>query len=460
MGYKGPQTERVAGAADMGLQILLTVLLVLVNGFFVAAEFSLIRVRLSQLEIKAKEGSRLAGQALGVLHRLYDYLSATQLGVTIASLLLGAVGEELFTEIFLGFLPRLGLPISALTAHSLAVGMGLIVLTFMHVLFGELFPKALAIQRPEAVSLALVLPLRGFYFITRPLTWFLSKASNLMLGAVGIQNVHGTEAHTSDELRLLLDQSKESGEIQDSEHELIENVFQFNDRMVKQIMVPRTKLSALDVNAPADTILDLVFSEGFSRMPVYEGNIDNIVGVLNVKDLLPIIRRGEAVELARIMRPPYFVPETKKINRLLRQFQRKHIVMAIVSDEFGGVSGIVTIEDIMEELVGEIQDEYDNEVPVVEKVAEDEYRVNPATAIPDANEFLPYPLPEGDDYETVGGLLNVIYGSIPEVGDVAVLDPYEFRVLQRSRRAVELVQLRVTTPAEREAPRGELSDEV
>jgi CBS domain containing-hemolysin-like protein len=175
------------------------------------------------------------------------------------------------------------------------------------------------------------------------------------------------------------------------------------------------------------------------------------VGVLNVKDLLPIIRRGEAVELARIMRPPFFVPETKKINRLLRQFQRKHIVMAIVSDEFGGVSGIVTIEDIMEELVGEIQDEYDNEVPVVEKVSEDEYRVNPATPISDANEYLPFPLPEGEDYETVGGLLNVIYGSIPEVGDVAVLDPYEFRVAG-SRLAGTWCSCAVP-PRLREAPR-------
>ena len=430
----------------MGLKLLFTVLLVLVNGFFVAAEFSLIRVRLSQLEIKAKEGSRLAGQALGVLRKLYDYLSATQLGVTIASLLLGAVGEELFTEIISGLLPRLGLPISAITAHSVAVGLGLILLTFMHVLFGELFPKALAIQRPEAVSLALVLPLRGFYFLTRPLTWFLSKASSAMLGAVGIQNVHGTEAHTSDELRLLLDQSKESGEIQDSEHELIENVFQFNDRMVKQIMVPRTKLSALDVAATEEEVLETVFSEGYSRLPVYEDNIDNIVGVLYVKDLLPLIRRQEPLDLARIMRPAYFVPETKKINRLLRQFQRKHIVMAIVSDEFGGVSGIVTIEDIMEELVGEIQDEYDNEVPVVEKISDTEYRVNPATPIPDANEYLPYPLPEGEDYETVGGLLNVIYGAIPEVGDLAVLDPYEFRILSRAGRVVELVELRMVAP--------------
>jgi CBS domain containing-hemolysin-like protein len=427
----------------MVLKILFTLLLVLVNGFFVAAEFSLIRVRLSQLELKAKEGSRLASQALGVIKHLYNYLSATQLGVTIASLILGAVGEEVASELILDGVHRLGFSLPETTAHSIAFGAGLVVITILHVLFGELFPKALAIQRPEAVSLALVLPLRAFYIITLPLNWFLSKASNLLLGAVGIDNVHGTEAHTSDELRLLLDQSKESGEIQDSEHELIENVFQFNDRMVKQIMVPRTKLAALNVQAPEEQLLETIFSEGYSRMPVYEGSIDNIVGVLNVKDLLPIIRRGEPLELARIMRPAYFVPETKKINRLLRQFQRKHIVMAIVSDEFGGVSGIVTIEDIMEELVGEIQDEYDNEVPVVEKISENEYRVNTSTAIPDANEYLPYPLPEGDDYESVGGLLNVLYGNIPEVGDVAVLEPYEFRVLSRTGRVVEMVQLRV-----------------
>ena len=433
----------------MGLEILITVLLVLVNGFFVAAEFSLIRVRLSQLEIKAKEGSRLAVQALNVIHKLYDYLSATQLGVTIASLLLGAVGEELFTGLIMRGLTNWNIPIpSFFTPYSIAVTLGLIILTFLHVLFGELFPKALAIQRPEAVSLALVLPLRAFYFVTRPLTWFLSAAANLLLGAVGVNNLHGTEAHTSDELRLLLDQSKESGEIQDSEHELLENVFEFNDRMVKQIMVPRTKIVAIDINAPQEQVLEVVYSEGYSRIPVYEVSVDNIVGVLYVKDLLQIVRRGEPIVVSRIMRPAYFVPETKKINRLLRQFQRKHMHIAIVSDEFGGVSGIVTIEDIIEELVGEIQDEYDNEVPVVEKVSENEYRVNTATPIPDANEYLPYPLPEGDDYETVGGLLNMIYGNIPEVGDVAVLDNYEFRVLQRSRRAVELVQLRVTNQPE------------
>ena len=460
MGNKGLQTDRVAGAADMGLKILFTVLLVLVNGFFVAAEFALVKVRLSQIELKAKEGNRLARLTLTMLQDLEAYLSASQLGITLASLGLGWIGESVVAAIILAAVHALNLDVTAELAHQIALPVSFATITVLHIVIGEQAPKMLAIQRPEALSLAVALPLRLFYIISFPAIWVLNKLSNFVLRMFGVNPGHGNEAHTSDELRMLLDQSKESGEIQDSEHELIENVFQFNDRMVKQIMVPRTKLSALDVHAPVEQILDVIFAEGFSRMPVYEGNIDNIVGVLNVKDLLPIIRRGEAVELARIMRPPYFVPETKKINRLLRQFQRKHIVMAVVSDEFGGVSGIVTIEDIMEELVGEIQDEYDNEVPVVEKVAEDEYRVNPATPISDANEYLPFPLPEGEDYETVGGLLNVIYGSIPEVGDVAVLDPYEFRVLQRSRRAVELVQLRVTTAAEREAPRGEMGGEI
>ena len=444
----------------MGLKILFTVLLVLVNGFFVAAEFALVKVRLSQIELKAKEGNRLARLTLTMLQDLEAYLSASQLGITLASLALGWIGESVVAAIILAAVHALNLDVTAELAHQIALPVSFATITVLHIVIGEQAPKMLAIQRPEALSLAVALPLRLFYIISFPAIWVLNKLSNFVLRMFGVNPGHGNEAHTSDELRMLLDQSKESGEIQDSEHELIENVFQFNDRMVKQIMVPRTKLSALDVHAPVEQILDVIFAEGFSRMPVYEGNIDNIVGVLNVKDLLPIIRRGEAVELARIMRPPYFVPETKKINRLLRQFQRKHIVMAVVSDEFGGVSGIVTIEDIMEELVGEIQDEYDNEVPVVEKVAEDEYRVNPATPISDANEYLPFPLPEGEDYETVGGLLNVIYGSIPEVGDVAVLDPYEFRVLQRSRRAVELVQLRVTTAAEREAPRGEMGGEI
>ncbi|UOR05564.1 hemolysin family protein [Hymenobacter aerilatus] len=420
----------------------------LANGFFVAAEFALVKVRLSQMEIRAQEGNRFAKLTLSLLHKLDAYLSATQLGITLASLLLGWVGEDVVVDIVLVVMHSLGYDMPLAAAHSIAIPISFGLITLLHIVFGELIPKSLAIQRAEATSLIIAAPLRGFYFITFPIIWVMNTISNAVLRLMGVAPASEHEVHTTEELRLLLDQSMQSGELQNSEHELLENVFEFNDRMVKQIMVPRTKIAAIDINAPQDQVLEIAYSEGYSRIPVYEGSIDNIVGVLYVKDLLQLVRRGEPIVVSRIMRPAYFVPETKKINRLLRQFQRKHMHMAIVSDEFGGVSGIVTIEDIIEELVGEIQDEYDNEVPVVEKVSENEYRVNTATPIPDANEYLPYPLPEGDDYETVGGLLNMIYGNIPDVGDVAVLDNYEFRVLQRSRRAVELVQLRVTRPQE------------
>ena len=442
----------------MGLKILLTILLVAANGFFVAAEFAFVKVRLSQIELKAQSGNRLAQLLQSMLHEMNYYLSATQLGITLASLALGWIGESVVAEVILAIIAKLDLVVAPTLVHQIAIVTSFSLITVMHIVLGEQAPKVLAIQKPEATSMAIAIPLRAFAFVTFPLIWLLDKLSNLVLRIFGVASAHGAEVHTTEELRMLLDQSKQSGEIQESEHELLENVFEFNDRMVKQIMVPRTKLVALEMNTPEDAVLEMVYTEGYSRIPVYEVNIDNIVGVLYVKDLLQIIRRHEPLELSKIIRPAYFVPETKKINRLLRQFQRKHMHMAIVSDEFGGVSGIVTIEDIMEELVGEIQDEYDNEVPVVEKVSETEYRVNTATPIPDANEHLPHPLPEGDDYETVGGLLNVLYGNIPEVGDVAMLDNYEFRVLKRSRRAVELVQIRVTDGREHEVEAGEMLD--
>jgi CBS domain containing-hemolysin-like protein len=439
----------------MILQIFITLLLVLLNGFFVAAEFALVKVRSSQIDLRAQSGDNLARITQSILLNLNAYLSACQLGITLASLLLGWIGESVAEKVVTGALTAVNISISPEWLHWISLGLSFTFITTLHIVIGEQAPKVMALQRSETVSLFVSWPLKIFYFVFRPFIWLLDRLSNLTLGLFGVQALHGEAAHTTEEIRILLDQSKQSGEIQDSEHELIENVFEFNDRMVKQIMVPRTKIVAIDVNAPQDQVLETVYSEGYSRIPVYESSIDNIVGILYVKDLLQLIRRNEPVELLKIMRPAYFVPETKKINRLLRQFQRKHMHFAIVSDEFGGVSGIVTIEDIIEELVGEIQDEYDNEVPVVEKVSADEYRVNTSTAISDANEYLPYPLPEGEDYETVGGLLNMIYGNIPEVNDVAVVDNYEFRVLKRSRRTVELVQLRVVTTAERETEADE-----
>ena len=428
----------------MIINILLTIFLVLLNGFFVAAEFAIVKVRSSQIELRSQAGSQLAKVALNMITHLDAYLSATQLGITLASLGLGWIGESVVSEIIIHIMQAAGFQADADLAHKIALPIAFSVITILHIVFGELAPKSLAIQRSESTTLAIAIPLQFFYYIFKPAIWFLNGFSNLLLRGIGITPVHGSEVHSSEELRLIFEQSKESGAIQDSQHELFENVFSFNDRMVKQIMVPRTKLAALDIESSEDKILDMVFTEGYSRIPVYRESIDNIVGVLYVKDLLIVIRRGEPIDLEKLIRPAYFVPETKKINRLLQHFQRSHLHMAIVSDEFGGVSGIVTMEDIMEELVGEIQDEYDEEVPVVEKMSDFEFKVSTAASILDVNDFLPYPLPEGEDYETVGGLINVIFGTIPEVGDTAVFQEYEFKVLEKSQRNIESVLLTVT----------------
>lgn len=428
----------------MVLDILITVFLVLLNGFFVAAEFAIVKVRASQIELRAQTGNTMAKMAQRMLTHLDAYLSATQLGITLASLGLGWIGESVVASMVINVMEFFGFSGGEDLAHTIALPISFAIITVLHIVFGELAPKSLAIQRSESTALAVAYPLRFFYIIFSPFIWLLNGLANLVLRGMGIQAVHGAEVHTAEELRLLFEQSAEGGAIQDTHHELIENVFHFNERMVKQILVPRTKMVAIDVNISENELMELIFNEGYSRLPVYNGNIDNIVGILYVKDILSLTRQGKAINVEQLMRSAYFVPETKKINLLLKQFQRRHMHMAIATDEFGGVSGIVTIEDIIEELVGEIQDEYDEEAPIVERINDFEYKVNGAASIPDANDYLPYPLPEGEDYETVGGLMNVIYGQIPEsLNEITSFIEYDVRILEKSERRVEWVLLSV-----------------
>ena len=428
----------------MILNVFLTLLLVALNGFFVAAEFALVKVRASQIELRAQTGNQLAKIAYHMINHLDAYLSATQLGITLASLGLGWIGEGVVSEIIIEIMHAMGVAADPVLAHQIALPISFAVITVLHIVFGELAPKSLAIQRPESTALAVAIPLRIVYYLLLPFIWVLNGFSNFILKRVGITPMHGSEVHTAEELRLLFEQSAESGEIGDSQQELLENVFEFNERMVKQIMVPRTKLVALDLASTEDEVFEVVFNEGYTRIPLYRETIDNIVGILYVKDLLLVLRSGHRVDIEKLMRPAYFVPETKKISRLLKDFQSNRNHIAVVSDEFGGTSGIVTIEDIIEELVGEIQDEYDEEVPIVEKVTDFKYKVSPGASIQDANDHLPYPLPEGEDYETVGGFLNMIYGRIPDIGDTVVHGVYEFNILEKTERNVETVLLTVT----------------
>ncbi|HEY0900216.1 MAG TPA: hemolysin family protein, partial [Sphingobacteriaceae bacterium] len=359
-----------------------------------------------------------------------------------ASLGLGWVGEKVMADIVNNFFTLVGIDLSIGPGSTISHIIAFSVITVLHIVFGELAPKSLAIQRPVNTTLGISLPLQFFYVVFRPVIWLLNGFATFLLKAIGISSVAGHEAHhSSEELQYLLDQGKESGVININEHELIKNVFDFNERVVKNIMVPRTKISGIDLHTSPEELLETVISEGYSRVPVYDETIDNIVGIVHAKDILPILANGKELVLADIIRKPYFIPETKKINDLMSELQQKRIQIAIVLDEFGGTAGMVTLEDIVEELVGEIQDEYDEEKPIVEKVSDTEFIINGSATIYDVNEYLPHDLPEDEDYDTISGLVGTVFGKIPDVGENREYNGYLVTILKKTDQNIEAIKL-------------------
>jgi CBS domain containing-hemolysin-like protein len=424
-----------------GYYIVLTIFLVFLNGFFVAAEFALVRVRSSQIELKVKTGSRVARLTRSIMANLSGYLAATQLGITIASLGLGVVGEDVFTRVMLNMFKMFGVEIKSVLIINTSHVFAFIVITVLSIVFGELAPKRLAIQSSVRTALAISAPLRIFFVMFKPIIWLLNNFANFILKSLGINAVQGETHHSSEELQYLLEQGKETGALDSTEHELIQNVFDFNERVVKNIMVPRTKISGIEVNVSKEELLEVLITEGYSRIPVYDEVIDKIVGIVHAKDVLPLLARNEEIILKNIISKPYFIPETKKINDLMAELQQKRIQIAIVSDEFGGTAGMVTLEDIVEELVGEIQDEYDEEKPIVEVVNDREFIVNAMAPIYDVNSHLPHDLPEDGDFDTVSGWLGDIFGKIPDVGEQKESNGYNITVLKKSDQNIESVKL-------------------
>ncbi|MBX9852654.1 MAG: hemolysin family protein [Cytophagaceae bacterium] len=425
----------------MILDIFITLILVFLNGFFVAAEFAIVKVRLSQLEVKASDGNKTASLALHVIKNLDAYLSATQLGITIASLGLGWIGESVVSHLILKGMALFGIIIDPVVAHNIALPTAFVLITVLHIVFGELAPKSLAIQKSEKVTLSIVHPLRWFYVVFRPFIWFLNGFANLILKWMGISIASNTDTHSAEELRHLLEQGKVSGAIPANEHELLKNVFNFNLITAKQIMVPRTSINAIDVEMTHEEIINKIIKDGYSRMPVYKETIDNIIGMVYTKDLLRMMNLKESIDIQQVIRPAFFIPQTKKISELLKELQARHLHMAMVMDEFGGVAGIITIEDIIEELVGEIQDEHDEEAPFVEKINDKEYLVNALATIEDVNEFLPVPLPKSNEYDTIAGLANFAFGKIPDLNEKIPFEDYEIQVLKKSKQRVLVVKL-------------------
>ena len=422
-------------------QVIITLVLVFLNGFFVAAEFAIVKIRASQLEQKAQEGNAMAILSKKIVANLDGYLAATQFGITLASLGLGWIGEPVVSKILISGMELVGLSLDPELAHQIALPAAFAIITILHIVFGELAPKSIAIQRAEATTLFLSYPLHGFYLVFRPVVWLLNGIANFILGIIGITPTHGSEVHSSDELRYLVQQQKESGMIEAADYDLIKNAFNFSERIAKQVMIPRTQIFGIDINDFNDAKLEKVIEEGYSRIPVYEDTLDQIIGVLHLKDLLLQMRKGQEIVLKNLVRPVSTVHESKPIGALLRDFQLSRQQMAVIIDEYGGVDGIVTMEDILEELVGEIQDEYDNEAPILKNETDNSYTVLGSASISDVNDKLPHDLSKGADYETLAGYLIWKFGRIPSVGEKLRTKRYEFTVLKKQRSTITQVKI-------------------
>ena len=401
------------------LQLLALLGLIFLNAFFVAAEYGLVtsrRTRIMELEHDGNKRARLVLRITGDPPR---FISAMQLGVTISSLAIGALGEQVLSERF-----------DAVMASFLAVIVALLIVTYLHVVIGELVPKGVALGHPERTALALSTPVQWFFVVFRPLIWLLQESTAVILRAFGLEPPGAEhEAHSEAELRMLLSSSADQGEIEHEEQEMLYKVFDFADKEAADVMVPRPEVVAISISLPAEEALRAVLESPYTRYPVYRESLDDIIGVLHVRDLIEAMHeRGiAAVDMETLVRPAYMVPETKDLGALLTEFRRTNQHLAVVIDEYGSMEGIVTLEDLLEEIVGEIEDEFDLPDETVERVDDDTVRIDGTFPIDDFNERFKCGLPQ-DDYHTIAGFVFGQLGRTAEPGDEVSFDGLRFQV--------------------------------
>jgi putative hemolysin len=430
-------------------KILIVLLLVVANGFFVAVEFALVSVRRARIETLAAAGQTGAQSVLRALDQLDAMLSASQFGITLASLALGAVGESTLAHLFEPLLLQ-SLPagVSALIAHSIAVAIALAVITYLHLVLGEYAPKALAIEKAEAIALATAGLMQAFYRTFKPFIWFINVSGIRLLRLIGVHFRPGHHtAYTEEEIRHLINLSQQSGHLEREETDLIHNVFEFADLTAREIMIPRTEVTALTEGASFAEVVRQFEATGYSRLPVYRESFDNIIGVLHSKDVMPYLLKQAEFDLNKILRQPLFIPDTARLHDVLQHLQRSSVHLGIVVDEHSGVEGILTLEDLLEEIVGEIQDEHDEElIDKLRQRGEGVFIIDGSLSVRDANRKFNLNLPESDDYTTMAGLLIARAGRLLEQGDVVELNNVRFTVERVVRRRITQVRMEVIAP--------------
>ncbi|WP_059105812.1 hemolysin family protein [Shouchella shacheensis] len=387
------------------INLLGVTLLIALTAFFVASEFAIVKVRSTQLEPHIENGRKSAIYAKKVVSHLDEYLSACQLGITITALGIGRLAEPTFERLLHPIIGEFAISEALVTTFAIVISFGFA--TFLHVVIGELAPKTLAIQKAEQVTLVVARPLMWFYRLLYPFIWFLNGSARLLTRAFGLKPVsaHGV-THSEEDLRLILSESYKGGEINQSEFKYVSKIFDFDDRVAKEIMVPRTEISAISIEDSLDENLEIMRQEKFTRYPVVNGDKDHVLGIVNVREVLTDIVAPdvtEEIKLENYIRPVISVIESIPVNDLLIEMQRKQTHMAILFDEYGGTAGLITAEDIIEEIVGEIRDEFDvEEDPLVRKIDEGHYLLDGKTLITDVNKLLHVNIDE-DDVDTIGG---------------------------------------------------------
>jgi CBS domain containing-hemolysin-like protein len=404
---------------NFALELVALLGLIFLNAFFVAAEYGLVTSRRTRIMELEHQGNRRARAVLRITADPPRFIAAMQLGVTVSSLAIGALGEQVLAH-----------KLDAVMASVLAVTLALLIVTYLHVVIGELVPKGIALGHPERTALAVSTPVRWFFVGLRPLIWLLQSSTTLILRTLGLEPPGAEhEAHSEAELRMLLSSSAEQGEIEHGEQEMLYKVFDFADKEVSAVMVPRPEVVAISIALPAPEALQAVLESPYTRYPVYRESLDDIIGVLHIRDLIVAMHeRGIAsVNMEELVRPAYMVPETKELAALLTEFRRTNQHLAVVIDEYGSMEGIVTLEDLLEEIVGEIEDEFDLPDETVERVDEDTIRIDGTFPIDDFNSRFECDLPH-EDYHTIAGFVFGLLGRAAEPGDEVSHDGLRFQV--------------------------------
>ncbi|MFJ7184043.1 hemolysin family protein [Lysinibacillus xylanilyticus] len=422
---------------------IFTILLAL-TGFFVATEFAIVKVRSSRLDQLIAEGNKRAISAKYVVNHLDEYLSACQLGITVTALGIGMVGEKTFEFMLHPLFNLIGISDKYMTIFT--IGSAFALATFLHVVVGELAPKTAAIQKAETITLRFAKPIMLFYKAMYPFIWFLNGSARVLVGLFGMKPASEHElSHTEEELRLLLSESFESGEINKTELKFVNNVFEFDERIAREIMVPRTEIVGIEKNESFTNMIHFIAAEKYTRYPVYDGDRDNILGFINVKELFThgLLEQltDDSLILEDFINPVIRVIETIPIQELLVRMQKERIHMAILMDEYGGTSGLVTVEDILEEIVGEIRDEFDDdEIAEIRKVSDNHYILNAKMLIADVEKLLNVTL-EAEEVETIGGWFLTVNNGIRATKNIE-LAPYIFSIYEQQGHRIHFIEVR------------------